>query len=260
METPSLGPEGLSEHAAQNRDSWNTDCDSYQTDHGPQLADSGGHGWGVWQIPESELQVLGDVRGLDILELGCGAAQWSIALANLGARPVGLDLSENQLAHARRLMVEAGVDFPLVHASAEAVPLPDESFDIVFCDYGAMTFADPYATVAEAARLLRPGGLLAFSGSTPVIEMCYEENEDHAGDRLLQDYFGMWKLPWEGYVEFMLPYGGWIRLFRAHGFVVEDLIEVRPPQDATSTYRDEVDLEWYRRWPGEQIWKVRKES
>ena len=125
--------------------------------------------------------MLGDVKGRDILEFGCGAAQWSIALAKAGARPVGLDLSEKQLEHARRLMVEAGVDFPLVHASAEAVPLPDESFDIVFCDYGAMTFADPYATVPEAARLLRPGGLLAFCGATPLVEMCYPEDSDHPG-------------------------------------------------------------------------------
>src|SRR5512139_1952386 len=143
METPPLDPESLSEHAVQNRGSWDADCDSYQTDHGPQLAESGGHGWGVWQIPESELQVLGDVRGRDILELGCGAAQWSIALAKAGARPVGLDLSEKQLEHARRHMAAAGVDFPLVHASAGSVPLPDLSFDIVFCDYGAMTFGDP---------------------------------------------------------------------------------------------------------------------
>jgi len=260
MEGPLLDPESLSEHAAQNRVSWNADCESYQSDHGPQLKESGGYAWGVWQIPETELQVLGEVSDRDILELGCGAAQWSIALASRGARPVGLDLSENQLAHARRSMAEAGVDFPLVHASAESVPLADESFDIVFCDYGAMTFADPYVTVPEAARLLRPGGLLAFSGATPIIEMCYPEDEEHPGEQLLQNYFSMWKLPWEGYVEFMLPYGAWIRLFRSHGFLIDELIELRPPVDATSSYRDETDLLWYRRWPGEQIWKVRKEA
>ncbi|TMC92230.1 MAG: class I SAM-dependent methyltransferase, partial [Chloroflexi bacterium] len=82
-----------------------------------------------------------------MLELGCGAARWSIALAKLGARPVGLDLSSQQLQHARRLMQEAGVEFPLIEASAEEVPLPDTSFDIVFCDWGAMTFCDPYRTV-----------------------------------------------------------------------------------------------------------------
>ena len=110
-------------------------------------------------------------RGKDVLEFGCGAAQWSIALAKRGARPVGLDLSDRQLEHARRLMAEAGVDFPLVHASAESVPLPDASFDIVFCDHGAMTFADPYRTVPEAARLLRPGGLFAFNHGSTIADL-----------------------------------------------------------------------------------------
>ncbi len=256
---PPLDPEALSEHAVRNRESWNADSDTYQAEHGAQLAASGGLAWGVWRIPEAELGVLGVVENRDILELGCGAAQWSIALAKRGARPVGLDLSESQLACARVLMAEAGVDFPLVHASAEAVPLPDASFDIVFCDYGAMTFADPYLTVPEAARLLRGGGLLAFSGATPILQMCYPEDDDQPGDRLLSEYFGMRAaIPYEGYVEFVLPYGEWIRLFRANGLLIEDLIEIRPEAQAVSSYRDDIDRAWYRRWPGEQIWKVRK--
>jgi SAM-dependent methyltransferase len=260
LDVPELDPSGLSDHAAANRENWNTDSDTYQSDHGAELAVAGGLAWGVWRVPEAELQMLGEVAGKDILELGCGAAQWSIALAKMGARPVGLDLSEKQLDHARRLMEEAGVNFPLVHASAEVVPLPDRAFDIVLCDYGAMTFSDPYVTVPEVARVLRPGGFLVFCGATPVIEMCYPEDSDHPQDRLLMDYFGMWTLPYEGYVEFMLPYGAWIRLFRAHGFTIEDLVETRPKPDAMSSYRDETDKEWYRRWPGEQIWKVRRED
>lgn len=47
---------------------------------------------------------------------------------------VGLDLSGRQLEHAHRLMAEASVEFPLIHASAEAGPRPDASFDIVFRD------------------------------------------------------------------------------------------------------------------------------
>src|SRR5262245_10134192 len=84
----------LTEHERQNRASWNADADDYQARHGPELADSGGVAWGTTQVPESELRILGDVSGKDILELGCGGAQWSIGLARLGARPVGIDLSE----------------------------------------------------------------------------------------------------------------------------------------------------------------------
>ena len=249
---------GLAEHEAQNRASWNADSDDYQARHGEQLAASTGLAWGVMQIPEADLRVLGDVAGKDILELGCGAAQWSIALARLGARPVGIDLSERQLDHARRLMAEAGVDFPLIHGSAEHVPLPDASFDIVFCDHGAMTFADPYRTVPEAARLLQSGGLFAFSHHTPIESIAWPLDSDTVGDRLVIDYFGMHRLDDGETSTFQLPYGEWIRLFRSNGLVVEDLIETRPAEGATSSYRTEEELAWARRWPAEEIWRVRK--
>jgi SAM-dependent methyltransferase len=251
-------PDSLTPHARHNRQSWNETADAYQAENGPQLEASGGMAWGVWQVPESELGVLGDVRDKDILEFGCGAAQWSVALARMGARPVGLDLSDRQLEHARTLMARAGVDFPLVHASAESVPLPDASFDIVFCDHGAMTFADPYRTVPEVARLLRPGGLFAFSHGSPILSIAWAFDAERAGDRLVIDYFGMHEFDYGETIDFNLPYGEWIRLFRANGFEVEDLIEPRPAADATSTYRDELERDWSRRWPAESIWRLRR--
>src|SRR5436305_14483480 len=60
--------------------------------------------WGVWGVDESELNVLGDVAGLDIVELGCGTAYFSAWLAKKGARPVGVDITPAQLATARRMM------------------------------------------------------------------------------------------------------------------------------------------------------------
>ena len=251
-------PGELSGHATRNRAAWNASSDEYQERHGAQLRDSGGMAWGTTQIPEAELQVLGDVAGRDILELGCGGAQWSIALARSGARPVGLDLSDRQLDHARRLMAVAGVEFPLVHGSAEAVPLPDASFDIVFCDFGAMTFADPYRTVPEAARLLRPGGLFAFSHESPIATICWPLDADDVSDRLVIDYFGMHAIDDGEMVTFQLPYGEWIRLFRTNGFVVEDLLELRAGPDATSSYRAAESLDWARRWPAEMIWRLRR--
>jgi ubiquinone/menaquinone biosynthesis C-methylase UbiE len=249
----------LSEHARKNRALWEVSSDSYEQHHAADLSGEKALSWGLWRIPEAELHILGEVAGKDILELGCGAARWSIALAQRGARPVGLDLSSRQLQHARRLMQEAGVDFPLIEASAEDVPLPDAGFDIVFCDWGAMTFCDPYRTVPEVARLLRPGGLFAFATGTPIQFLCEDVQTDQLTDHLVNDYFGMHRLEWENEVDFQLPYGEWIRLFRRTGFVVEDLIETQPPKDATSTYRNVTQTAWARRWPMENIWKLRKE-
>jgi SAM-dependent methyltransferase len=249
----------LRDHEARNRAYWDTRSADYQAEHGAQLAIHGA-AWGIWQIPEDELRVLGDVAGMDIVELGCGAAQWSIALARRGARPVGVDLSKAQLEHARGLMAEAGVTFPLVSASAESVPLPDATFDIAFCDHGAFTFADPYRTVPEAARLLREGGLLAFNMTTPLADVCWPPDADDITDRLSLDYFGLHEVDTgeTDHAEFNLPYGEWIRLFRSSGFEVEDLIELRPSPDALSSYRSEHAREWARRWPLEHIWKARR--
>jgi SAM-dependent methyltransferase len=206
--------------------------------------------------------VLGDVAGKDVLELGCGAAQWSILLAGLGARVVGLDNSAKQLEHARTLMAAADADFPLVHASADEVPLPDASFDVVFCDHGAMTFADPHRTVPEAARLLRPGGVFAFSHSSPLAMVAWNPETDSMDRQLHAPYFGMhrWEFGADEPVDFNLTHGDWIRLFRENGLQVEALIEVRPPPGAESTYRDAADTEWAHSWPMEEIWKLRKEE
>ena len=139
-------------------------------------------------------------------------------------------------------MAEAGVEFPLVEASAEDVPLEDESFDVVFCDHGAFNFADPTRLVPECARLLRPGGLLAFSMLTPVFDVFWDNDREAIGDELRNNYFENRGFEDEEGVDFQLPYGEWIRLFRANGLVVEDLIELRPPPDATSSY-DTVPLD-----------------
>ncbi len=243
-----------------NRATWDRISDEYQARNAAFIGRKDEPRWGMWQLPDSELGILGEVAGKDVLELGCGAAQWSILLAQRGARVVGLDNSARQLEHARELMAAAEVDFPLVHSSAEEVPLPDASFDVVFCDHGAMTFGDPYRTVPQAARLLRPGGLLAFSHSSPIAMVCFSPETDTMERRLVGNYFGMHRfddVPDEP-VEFNLPYGEWIRLFRENGFRIEALVEVRPPAGAETTYRSPEETEWARSWPMEEIWRCRK--
>ena len=99
--------------------------------------------WGILDVPESEVEILGDVEGKDVVELGCGTAYVSAWLARRGARVVGVDLTEEQLETARRMQAKHGLEFPLVHASAEDVPLPDASFDLAVSEYGASSGATP---------------------------------------------------------------------------------------------------------------------
>ncbi len=248
----------MSDHIERNRASWNKTSAEYQDLHVSQLG-TVDLAWGVWAVPERELCILGDVSGKDILEFGCGGAQWSVGLTRRGARLTALDFSAEQLRHARALTQREGVEVTLVEANAEQTPFADASFDIVFCDHGAMTFADPYKTVPEAARILRPGGLFAFNMSTPLLNTVVDWVTDKVGDRLLNDYFGMHSIhDVDGQTTFQITYGEWVRLFRQSGLVIEDLVEIRPKENATTTYDGYAPLEWARRFPAEHIWKVRR--
>lgn len=248
----------MSDHERRNREFWDADADDYQAAHRPRLD---GPTWGVWEIPEAELGVIGDVEGLDVLELGCGDARWSVELAAAGGRVVALDQSQGQLRHAGTLIEATATDVALVCASAEAVPLAAAAFDLVMCDHGALSFCDPDRAVAECARLLRTGGRLIFSHTTPWPYLAWNFEKERVGRRLRRSYFGIRRFDdgaGEGTIDFQLPYGEWIRCFRRHRLAVDDLVELRAPKAATTTY-DDFDARWARRWPAEQIWVTRKE-
>ena len=248
-----------SDHVERNRLSWNAGAERY-VEPGRRSWASAEPYWGIWGIPESELNVLPDVAGKDVIELGCGTAYWSAWLARRGAKPVGIDISEQQLESARGFQLEHGIEFPLLHGNAEEVPFPDASFDIAFSEYGAAIWCDPYRWIPEAARVLRPGGELIFLGNSTLLMLCTPADGSATTDTLQRDYFTMHRFEWpdEESVEFHLPYGEWIRLFRANGLLVEDLVEIQAPVGGDPGQWDFVTEDWARRWPSEQIWKVRK--
>ena len=215
----------------------------------------------MFRLPEDDLRLLGPTRGRSILELGCGAARWSIALAQRGAQPTGLDLSTAQLSLARKLQGVAGVHFPLVRASAEHLPFRDESFDIVFCDWGAMTFSDPARSVPECARVLRSGGPFVFATAGPFRFVTFDPARDRQVSRLVRPYFGTYRVDYgdDAAVEFHPPYSVWVELFRTNRLSIERLVETRPPPGQGSRYLPRGDVGFARSWPLETIWKLVKE-
>jgi SAM-dependent methyltransferase len=219
--------------------------------------------WGVFGVPESDVTALGDVAGKDVVELGCGTAYFSAWLARRGARPVGVDPTPAQLATARRMQGETGISFPLVEAAAEKVPLPDESFDLVLSEYGASLWAVPERWLAEASRLLRPGGRLVFLTNSILVILC-SPDEGMAEERLHRPQFeGLYRTEWPGEegVEYHPTHSQWIRLLRDNGFEIEALHELQAPGDrSTHIYYDYVSAEWASKWPCEDLWVARKAS
>jgi len=252
--------EGLTDHAAANREAWAKEAPSYVAGAERNWA-TDEIAWGILKVPERDVGLLGDVSGKDVVELGCGTAYVSAWLARLGARPVGVDLTAEQLETARAMQAKHGLEFPLVHASAEDVPLPDGSFDLAVSEYGASIWCDPDLWIAEAARLLRPGGELVFlvNGTLLMLTSPDVDPVEPAGVELLRPYFGMRRFEWvDGdSIDFHLGYGDWIRVLTAHGFEVEALVELRNPGRDAGRY-NLFTADWAERWPAEEMWKARK--
>jgi SAM-dependent methyltransferase len=250
----------LPEHVARNRVQWNDWAPEYVPD-GRRNWEADKPTWGIFSVPEAEVGLLPrEIDGRDAIELGCGTGYVSAWLARRGGRPVGIDNSEAQLTTARGFQQEFGLDFPLIFGNAEEVPFPDESFDIAISEYGASIWCDPYLWIPEAARLLRPGGELVFLVNSLLAILCGpDDGEVPAGDELLRPLFGMHRIEWpdDNAVEFHLPQGKMIELLRDCGLTVEQLIEIRPPADATTRY-PHISLEWARRFPCEEVWRARK--
>src|SRR5215472_10287361 len=253
---------GTADHVPRNRAAWDRWAAEYA---GPGLRSwaAAEPSWGIWGIAEAQAGVLPrDLQGRDSIELGCGTGYVSAWLARRGARPTGLDNSAKQLVTARQLQDRFGLQFPLIHASAEQAPFAAASFDVVISEYGASIWCDPYAWIPEAARLLRPGGELIFLVNSVLLMLTVPDEDDlPATERLLRPFFGMHRFEWpdDGSVEFHLGHGDMIRLLRRCGFEVEDLIELQPQPGATTRHQL-ATLDWARQWPCEEVWKARKRS
>jgi SAM-dependent methyltransferase len=215
--------------------------------------------WGTFEIPERQVNALGDVAGLDVVELGCGTAYFSAWLARRGARPVGVDPTPAQLATAREMQRQFGLDFPLVEAVAETVPLPDASFDLALSEYGASIWADPHRWIREAARLVRSAGRLVFLRNATISILCMDLGGITEHLQRSQRDLGRVEWPDTDEVEFHVPHGELIDILRANGFELDRLVELYAPEDAkTHEYYGYVTAEWARKWPAEEIWVAHK--
>jgi SAM-dependent methyltransferase len=257
--------ESLPDHVVENRRHWDEMAPEWVAAGEASWARTEPQ-WGIWAVPNRDLPLLpDDLSGQRVIELGCGTGYVSAWMRRRGARVYAIDNSEQQLATARRLAGEHGLDdIEWVHGNAETVEQPDAAFEFAISEYGAAIWCDPDVWIPEAHRLLRPGGHLVFLGNHPLGMVCTPISGDApAGLTLERDYFGLRRLDWTdalddpGGIEFNMEISSWMRLFRDTGFDVVDFFEIQAPASAEGV-RFWVDAAWARRFPSEQAWVLRK--
>ena len=250
------------QHVRENRAYWDRTADDWVT-AGERAWNAHDPYWGCWHLPEAELSLLPEsMEGMEAIELGCGTGYVSCWMARRGARVVGIDNSERQLATARRLAAQHDIALTLHHGSAESIPLPDASFDFAISEYGAAIWCDPLVWIPEAHRLLRPGGELVFLGNSPLATICMPASGDVCEPHLHRPYFGLHRIDWRGVeidpggIEFNLTISDWLRLFRDTGFEVVDYLEPQVPSGSPDRFSTPGN--WAQQWPAEQVWKLRR--
>src|SRR5205823_13386513 len=186
-----------------------------------------------WSLPESEIQGLPDVTGKEIVELGCGTGYFGAWLKRRGAsHVVGVDVTPAQLETARRMNEEFGLGLEFLEENAEKTSLPDGSFDLVVSEYGASIWCDTRLWVAEAARLLRPGGELVFMRGSTLRNLCTPDDGETT-DRLVITQKGLYRIDWtegdEAGTEFHAAMMEMFQILRDNGFDLLDFRELYAP-------------------------------
>jgi SAM-dependent methyltransferase len=222
------------ENRRASRSWWDADADSYQAQHGAFLGDVD-FVWCPEGLRETEIRLLGEVRGQRVLEVGCGAAAAARWLATQGAQVVAADLSAGMLRHAREAADRSGVRVPLVQSDATALPFADGCFDLACTAFGAVPFVDDSARLMrEVFRVLRPGGRWAFSVTHPM-RWIFLDDPGEGGLVAVHSYFD--RTPYveydetgaATYVEHHRTLGDRIRELVAAGFEVRDMVEPEWP-------------------------------
>lgn len=119
----------------------------------------------AYRVRRTHLELLGLtlVRGKKILDAGCGPGTYGIMLAQAGNEVVGIEISPGSVQVANRRAIGKGANFMARIGDIEKLPFEDKYFDICFCGWVLHHFPDIDASVSELARVLKPGGIIAFT-------------------------------------------------------------------------------------------------
>ena len=208
---------------------------------------------------ESELNLLGDVKGKKIIELGCGGGENSIILAKKGAICTGVDISFKQLKYAKNLAKKHEVKIKLIEGDLEnLVMIDDEIFDIAISIFALDWMQDLDAAFKEAYRILKKNGIFVFSIQHPIYNLLGAEDFNPKELKISTNYF-------EKHATFVESTGIDLKVHASKisdiinglikiGFDIEKILEPEPLEEDIT----QEDLEVFKIVPSTIICKVLK--
>jgi len=215
---------------------------------------------------EKELKLLGEVEGKDILEIGCGGGQNTIVLAKWGARPVGLDISEEQIKYATRLARKHKVKVQFHVGNMEGMGMfNDESFDIILSSCAIGYSENPGQVFHEVFRILRKDGLFVFCVVHPIANRGRVVRYGKRKLWGLGNYFDRRRRTWAWkFDKCSAKFYGYHRTFQDYfnsivsaGFIVMKVLEPEPFPLDKMTEEEKREVPYY--WEGSEkeydIWR-----
>jgi SAM-dependent methyltransferase len=253
---------GSAESVAANVAWWDADADDYHAAHGEFLGVAD-FVWCPEGLREADADLLGEVAGRRVLEVGCGSAPCARWLSAQGALVTGLDLSAAMLRYASAAGELTDIQVPLVRANAERLPFASGSFHLACSAFGAVPFvADVAAVFGEVARVLRPGGRWVFAVTHP-IRWIFPDDPGPDGLRVTGSYFD--RTPYvevdatgrATYVEHHRTFGDYARALTGAGLALLDVVEPEWPDGHTREWGQWSPLRGAL-FPGTAIFVCRK--
>ncbi|MGW4844883.1 class I SAM-dependent methyltransferase [Nocardia brasiliensis] len=213
---------------------------------------------------EDDLQLMGSLSGLAVIELGCGGGQNSVAMAHRGARVTGVDFAERQIRFARDLSIECGVEANFVLADlADLSAFPSMHWDVALSCFAIEYLSDLNQFFKDVHRMLRPGGLAVVCDLHPFVSSCDLTGVNMRSIISSVSYFNMhevtfeWPIPGavgvNTFTRFHRTFEQWFDAVAQSGLVVtavrEPRVDRRQSKDAPA-YSDKTIATQY-----DSVWK-----
>lgn len=201
---------------------------------------------------DKDLNIIGNVKGLNVLEIGSGSCNCGIALAKKGAKVICSDISQEQLKIGMKVAEKAGVKISVIRSDMTDLSFADSNSTDLVISMSAVMYVEDFNKVCfEVSRVLKHGGRFIFSTNHPFI-MCVGATELWAGEKANPNYSYKGPVEWkwdkdDAYVftTYRRQISDYVNMLADNKFMIKRMEELFPVTDDF----EEKELEVRTRYP-----------